>query len=157
MIAVIAIMTMPLFISVIGGYYVYTHVQHSLRETTEETINELIPLTNLQIALISVQMPANDYLIHGNVEERIHYDQLRTELIHAFDAVNNAPFTTDQLSKLRTTQVSWQKIDYLSSSILASATPVGDKKLAEKMEILDELANQSSDIIEEIYKKIVSP
>ncbi|MDH5473699.1 MAG: EAL domain-containing protein [Gammaproteobacteria bacterium] len=143
----IAMMTIPLIISAIGGYYVYSQIQSALEDTAEDTLYELIPLSNLQIALLAFQMPANDYLIHGNINERENYRQLEKNTIDAFVAVLNANLTPDQATEINKVQNLWLEINSLAKKILVTPDPVGNSTASIDMEKMDALVDEANIII----------
>lgn len=147
----IALLTVPLFITAIGGYYIYGQIQSAQQDAADETIDEFIPLVKLHIALLKVQIPANDYLVHGNTDEQQEYGKLRANTIKAFDQALNAPFKDHQIMQINEVQKLWTQIDLTSRQLLISENPVNNQKLTLKLEELNSLVVQATQIIESIY------
>lgn len=147
---IVAMMIVPFIMATLGGYYVYRNIQSALQDANEETFNELIPIKNLQIALLEMQMPANDYLIHAGKEEVINHKQLEARLNEAFLAVMSAPFLEEQLKQLHDVKHLAQEANTIAREIFATQNPINNPFAAKLMEDMDSKINLAKDILNDV-------
>lgn len=140
------IIIVPLLLIAMGGYILFQYAVETLETSHEEIQNEMMPVVRLQELLLLAQMPANDYLIHGQANERDKFARYRKAVNAAFERVFAAPFEkAEKRAFVQRAWDSWQAGERLSNQIFALADPVGNRSGAELMMQLDERLQAASD------------
>ena len=86
----------------------------------EKVSLEFVPVSILQAALLRSAMPANDYLIHGNKNERQQFQILRQEVDTGFNIVSNLTFSDPQNNtRVANAQILWLDAVKTSNEILS--------------------------------------
>lgn len=117
----------------------------TIREIEEEAVREIAAAADLQIALLNVLMPANDYLITGDATERDEFGRrlgrvrevlARVERLHL-----HAPEERRALAEVRGRL---GRIEALSRELLALNDPRSDRAAPAKMKALDALGEEAA-------------
>jgi diguanylate cyclase (GGDEF)-like protein len=139
----VAILVMPLLVVTFSGYLLFHYALEMMDHMYEEVYEEFVPITTLRERILHSLMPANDYLVHGDLIERKHYHKLRQEVADAFSIALTIQFTNPQKSaRILSSHDLWKQVDQLSTDILALEDPQGNVTGAQKMEQLDWLVDQ---------------
>lgn len=152
-----ASLILPLLLLTFSGYFLFHMAIGIVDESYQEVELRFVPVSMLQESLLRAVMPANDYLIHGNVDERSRFKILRIEVEQGFDRVQASPFQdsrrNDSIAKAR---LLWNEAARLSEEILlldkAQGNPVGSRR----MEEMDALVDDAYDQLEYVCSAVVS-
>ncbi len=150
------VMLLPAVVIAAGAMVSLKAVQGSIDELVEELTQEMHPIMALQVSIAKAVMAPNDYLIHGDKEERRTFHRTSLEIDKAFESALAAPFgLTDEGRLLRSSYEEWRQGRAISEAILSLEDPVGDPTAARNMENFDrhmyaavDNLNQVHDIIE---------
>ena len=128
-------------------------VVSAFEDVVEEAMEEMHPVADLQLLLLKVPMPANDYLIHGSPSERETFARLSREVEQAFQDVLNRPFgLPEELAAVWAAERRWRQIRAIGESILALPDPVNNPFAAAQMENLDALVYQAVEDLGQIHR-----
>lgn len=146
------IMFLPLIFISFGAFGSLHNVINAFEDTAEETIYEQSPIMRLQTLLLKVWMPANDYLVHGNLGERENFNNLSREVDESFKTAFSASYgMKGEQDNLRISYKEWQVARKLGQDLVNISNPIANKEAAKKMEIFDYHINKSVDQLEKIY------
>ena len=152
----IYISTALIGVSVLGmSFYLHTLTSKSTNNILNYT-NELEMLSQLELALNRVVMPANDYLIHGNESERYTFEELEANVNKYFSLLDGRSFPTHTMMEGRETfnklKDQYVQIKVLSHKIFSLTDPIGNVVGAQLMEEMDLLADNMIDDANELHK-----
>ncbi|MDV3237855.1 MAG: diguanylate cyclase [Gammaproteobacteria bacterium] len=147
--ALLAVLLLTAFI----GYSLVRYALGVLEEGYAAIEQKTMPVVQLEVSLLRAQMPAHDYLVHGDAAERAKFDAAAAAVEAHFNAAFAAAFETDdQQSLLRAAYAGWKDAAALSREILAIPDPVGSAAGAGLMarvdEVLDAAAGQVDQVVE---------
>jgi len=132
------IMLVPQLILATFGYAIFTFTISELDDAITSINKETLAVMELQKSLLLAPMPANDYLIHGNKEEKENYQKIRGNVIKSFSSVKeNTKDHKEIIYKISLLESSWHEADRLSLEIL-NAEKSNQPELFQKMEIMDQ-------------------
>jgi diguanylate cyclase (GGDEF)-like protein len=154
---IVSIIVMLLPIIIITGAFIFAHeaVVESLDEVVEETNDEMHPIMVLQTLVLKAVMPPNDYLVHGNREERENFNRLKQEVDSAFKMALTAPYGLKEEDKvIRSAHEKWELSKKMGDSILAVPNPVGNAHAAAEMERFDLLIHHVVEDLDKIHEII---
>jgi diguanylate cyclase (GGDEF)-like protein len=155
---IVSIIVMLLPIVVITGVFIFSHeaVVESLDEVVEEASDEMHPIMALQNLVLKAVMPPNDYLVHGNREERENFNRLKQEVDSTFKKALTAPYGLKDENKLiRSAHEKWKLSKKIGDSILAVPDPVGNASAAADMERFDSSIDRVVYILDEMHEIIM--
>lgn len=136
------------------AYFIFTDISHSMRESAQNLqIQKQIAKTRL--TLEQVLMPANDYLVTGDVEERKNFEELSEKLETNLAGLENLSLTQEELTIVQEFRRDWQEIKPDAVQILNLANPVGNSAggmIMERMDTKTERASQEIDKLDQIYE-----
>lgn len=126
----------------------YTFYQH---KHTTKSINNILNYQNdleltsqLELALSKVIMPANDYLIHGDEEERDTFEDLDAEVNRLFEMLEGIHYPARSMLEERemfsSLKSQYASLKNLSEKIFRLPSPSGNTEGARLMEEMDLLA-----------------
>ncbi|MCR4290903.1 MAG: HAMP domain-containing protein, partial [Candidatus Scalindua sp.] len=144
-------------LSILGIYfYLHTHTSKSINNILSCN-NELEILSQLELALIKTVMPANDYLIHGNKEEKYTFEELDANVNNYFSMLEGKTFPTfitmegrEIFEKLKGQYV---QIKTFSAIIFNLPNPIGNTEGAHIMEKLDLLMDNMLDDMKKLHDR----
>ena len=126
------------FAAAMGQFYLLPRLTGPFEKIAEEVVDGLDSIEHLQVALLQAAMPANDWLIHGDVEERQQFSQLSREVDRAFETVLAAPFVqADERALVESAQKEWREAQRLGVAILRLRHPLGNREGAHDKKRLD--------------------
>ncbi|MHB1188353.1 diguanylate cyclase [Thiobacillus sp.] len=122
----------------LGQFYLLPRLIGPLDEIVREFTEGLIPAMHLQTALLQAAMPVNDYLIHGNPDERRQFAQLRQRVERAFEEASPEQLTlAEELALPGSARAEWDQALPLGERLLRLPDPVGNAAAARDMERFD--------------------
>jgi len=141
-----------------SGIYFYLHT------STDKSINnirnygnELEIVSRLELALVRTIMPANDYLIHGNKEEKSIFEELKADADNCFSMLEEDTFhyyTKDEgrefLNRLKD---QYAQIKVYSEMIFNLSNPIGNRDGAYIMEKMDLLMDDMLNDMKELHDR----
>ncbi|TWH45453.1 methyl-accepting chemotaxis protein [Sporomusa sp. KB1] len=136
------------------AYFIFTDTSQSMRESAKNSqIQKQIAKTRL--TLEQVLMPANDYLITGDVTERKNFEELSEQLETNLRDLENLSLTPAELTIVQEFRREWQEIKPDAVQILNLANPVGNfagGNIMERMDVKTERASGEIDKLDQIYE-----
>ncbi len=140
-----ALLVLPLLLFTASGYLLFQFAIETLEESHEEIRDELLPVFHLQELILQAQMPANDYLILGKIEERAKFEHLSNEINAGFEQAVTAPFDMPE-KRIILTQARdmWAEGERLSRTILALPDPLGNRAGGDLMVRMDKTLRLAS-------------
>lgn len=84
----------------VGQFHLLPRLIGPLDDIVREFTEKREPVTHLQTALLQAAMPVNDYLIHGDPDERRQFAELRQRVDEAFQEAAPEQFTLVEESAL---------------------------------------------------------
>jgi diguanylate cyclase (GGDEF)-like protein len=75
--------------------FIFAPIFRNLESIVDKGYHKIRPLQHLQVALVSAVMPPNDYLIHGNEEEKDNWILLQKTVDSSFSLVLRASHSVD--------------------------------------------------------------
>lgn len=124
---------------------VYLPVFDSMRLVVRDTTERMVPAHRLQVALQHAVMPPNDFLIHGDPDERRLFHALADQVDVQFEAILHAyrewPTDRERLMALRQEWLAAREVgELLFDSPVRAASP----EVAQAMEAFDARVDQTS-------------
>jgi len=145
-------MLLPLVALAAGSFFSLQSVIGTFEDTVEEAIEEQVPVSRLETLLLKAAMPANDYLILGNPEERKLFALLSQDVDNAFKDAFAAPFALNEEKDLVSSAYKeWKQGKAISEAILALPHPVGHPTASQDMERLDSHIDRAVANLERLY------
>ncbi|MDH5389090.1 MAG: diguanylate cyclase [Gammaproteobacteria bacterium] len=145
-------MLVPLATLIVIQYSVFNSTITHLNNVIEHSSFELTNIKQLQQAIHMAVMAPNDYIVHGNVNERENYtassDKATATINNMLKVMAEHP---DELDLLNQVDQLWRQIEQKALNILATTNPVGNNAMAEEMESLDALSEQIAPILEQMF------
>ncbi len=111
-------------------------------------------ILQLQTLTLAAAMPPNDYLIHGNPEERQAFARLARELDETFDRALANPRSENERAQLQESRDEWRKAGVIARSLLALARPMGNATAARAMERMDAHIDRSADLLARLHNRL---
>ena len=147
-------MLLPFLVAAaLGQFYLLPRMIDPLDEIVREVSEEMQPVVHLQMLLLKAAMPVNDYLIHGNPDERRQFVQLRDQVALTFTRILPERFTLmEERVLIESAHTEWSQAQRLSDQLLSLPNPVGNKAAARNMERLDAHIERAVFALEEMYQ-----
>ncbi|CQR70717.1 Methyl-accepting chemotaxis protein McpA [Sporomusa ovata DSM 2662] len=140
------------------AYFIFTDTSQNMRESVKNSqIQQRIAKTRL--TLEQVVMPANDYLITGDVTERKNFEELSEQLETNLRELENLSLTPAELTIVQEFRRDWQEIKPDAVQILNLANPVGNfagGDIMERMDAETERASGEIDKLDQIYENLAA-
>lgn len=153
----VAVLVLPLLLVSFSGYLLFQYALEMMDDMYMEVSQEFVPVTTLQETLLRAVMPANDYLIHGNRDERRRFQLLRSEVDEGFEAALAVQFDEPRKhANVVRAHTLWMAATRLSEELLAMEKPMGSAAGAELMERMDGLVDEVYDQLEYACSSTVS-
>ncbi|MHB0916945.1 MAG: diguanylate cyclase [Thiobacillus sp.] len=122
----------------VGQFYLLPRLVEPLDDIVREFTEKLDPVTHLQQVLLHAAMPVNDYLIHGDPDERRQFAQLRQRVERAFEKAAPEHLTlAEGLALPGSARAEWNQALLLGERLLRLPDPVGNAAAADDMERFD--------------------
>ena len=137
---IIALVLLPLLFLNSGIFYFLYQGIGEYNSALDETIEKLIPLSELAFLVVQAPMPANDYLLHHRKSERSNFQLIQKEVDRGFDRVIKIYQDEEKILKiLQTARSKWEEGKVISLDILLDKNADDRPGEIEAMESLDEL------------------
>lgn len=148
-------MLLPLALLGASALFLLHYTTAAIEEVVDEAIKETRPVHRLQVLSLMAAMPPNDYLIHGDPEEKEEFTRLTRELDQAFEDTLTAPFGLAQERDLvRAAREEWRQARVIALTLLALPQPVGNPAAAREMERMDAHIRRAVDLLGEVHDLI---
>ena len=136
----------------LGQFYLLPRLVEPLEDIVRELSEEMYPVTRLQTALFQVAMPVNDYLVHGDADERRQFAQLRQRVERAFEEAPPERYTlAEERALIRAARAEWDQALPLGEQLLRLSDPVGNAAAARDMERFDAHIDRAVSMLDEAY------
>ena len=146
---VVSLTLLPILSLVLITVFVFFHPIFEKMEFIADTVYEEIrPVRVLQKNLMTSMMAPNDYLLHGNMDEKKIWEQSKDEVNHYFKILIDSPAYADKKSRLLILKQEWANCMILGDQIFqVKVAGLISRHSAELMEEFDEcVGNISSDL-----------
>ena len=135
----------------IGYAYLLPALVSSLDNIVRVFAEQQAPAMQLQTALLQAAMPVNDYLINGQEDEQELFARLRQKVDRAFQAVQQAHSTPDDVHlELTSAREQWGLALRLGEKILRVPDPIGNADAAQEMKRFDAHIDEAVISLEEV-------
>ena len=136
----------------LGQFYLLPRLVEPLEDIVRELSEEMYPVTRLQTALFQVAMPVNDYLVHGDADERRQFAQLRQRVERAFEEAPPERYTlAEERALIRAARAEWDQALPLGEQLLRLSDPVGNAAAARDMERFDAHIDRAVSMLDEAH------
>ncbi|HEY5594199.1 MAG TPA: diguanylate cyclase [Nitrospiria bacterium] len=136
----------------IGLFYLLPGLIAPFEETVEEVTEELEPVRHLQVALLMAAMPIDDYLIHGDPDEREQFARLSRGVDRAFQKVRAAPFAeAREREMIKSADEEWQEVRSIGETILRLPNPAGNLQGVRDMKRFDDHRNRAAAFLDQVH------
>ena len=136
----------------VGQFYLLPRLIEPLEDIVREFSEKLEPVMLLQQALLRAAMPVNDYLIHGDPDERRQFAQLRQRVERAFDeAPPERASLVENRALIRSARAEWEQARPLGEQLLRLPDPVGNAAAARDMERFDAHIDRAVSALDEAH------
>lgn len=141
-----------LLAAAVGQFYLLPRLIEPLEDIVRELSEEMEPVTRLQMVLFQVGMPVNDYLIHGDPDERRQFAQLHQRVQRAFREASPERFTlAEERALIGTARAEWAQALPLGEQLLRLPNPVGNTAAARDMERFDAHIDRAVSALDEAH------
>ncbi len=152
-----SIMLIPMLLMATAGAFFFVKIVEDVAEAEVEVRDELMPVIELQTLLLKVVMPPNDYLIHGNPEERINFLRLAKDVNKALAELDVMDFGEEQeraaLSRVRNL---WTHAHDLGNEIFEISYPPEDLRAAgHRMERFDKVVDDAIVELDQLHRYVI--
>ena len=150
-------LVLPLLVLTIVGYILFYYAIEMMDASYEDFSKKFIPIATLQESVLRAVMPPNDYLIHGDQEERRNFQFLRIEADQGFERALAVDFDDPRKNaSVVMAHTVWKHAVRLGEDILSMDNPTGNPSGARLMEHLDSLVDEVYDQLEYVCTRTVS-
>ena len=154
MIASVPIIIMIMFLQGFT-YQIFIEANQSMLELTVNAKMEK-QIGKTRLSLEQVLMPANDYLISGDLVEVQNFEELATRVEGNIKTLDEMSYNQEEKIIVKEIKESWESIKPIAVQILTISSPVGNVVGANMMEKMDAESNRAAEGIgklEELYEK----
>lgn len=121
---------------------------------SHELIKRQQLISKLEISLLQVIMPGNDYLITGDKVEKKIFEQLNRKVLNNFDEIKRLHLTEDERNTLDTLHKEYLEVAAISQKILTIQDPSASPEGGLLMEEMDAKADALIDKTDVYYQNI---
>ncbi len=152
-----SIMLIPMLLMAAAGAFFFVKIIDDVGETEEEVRKELVPVVKIQTLLLKAVMPPNDYLIHGNTEERVNFTRLSLAVDQALDALEPERFgEQEERDALRRVTEYWRRARISGEQLVKIPFPPEDPQAAAReMEIFDKHVDDAIAELDHLYEYVL--
>ena len=145
-----------IIIFLVNSWYFHISFENVLESNGEShaLIKKQQLISKLEISLLQVIMPGNDYLITGDQREKKAFEQLNLEVLNNFDQLENLFLTEDERHTLATLHKEYLEVAVISQKILSLQDPVASPEGGLLMEEMDAKADALIDKTDVYYQNI---
>ncbi len=140
-----------------AGAFFFVKIVDGVGEAEEEVRRELMPVIELQILLLKVVMPPNDYLIHGNPEEHGNFVRLAEKVDKALEALDEGHFSEEQeRAALLRVRNQWIRARGLGQELFHDSYPPEDPQAAgHQMERFDKVVDDAINELDYLHQYVI--
>ena len=139
----LAAMFLPLVILGATTYLSVNRLVGAFTHVVDDPYTELREVARTQVAVSAALMPPNDYLVHGNTNERSNFERLTLEVDRLFDHLEQGMEKSDrERESILSARKNWEIGKAQARDLLTVPRPVGNKRAAEAMERMDQQFEQ---------------
>ncbi len=150
-------MLIPMLLMVAVGTTYFKEVSTAVSDAENEVHYELMPVIELQTLLLKAVMPPNDYLLHGNSEERQVFMRIKEQIDEKFSAIDEQKFNTEEERRaLKQARTHWTAARVAGQKIVDTPYPPEDSRAAaNEMENFDQMIDQANVHLDFLSKKVI--
>lgn len=139
-----------LMAAAMGQFYLLPRLIEPFDDIVRELTEEMEPIMRLQMTLLQASMPINDYLIHGDQDERRQFAKLHQRVERAFKKASPERFTLpEERALIEHAHEEWEQALRLGEQLLRLPAPVGNAA-ARDMEQFDAHIDQAVSALDEM-------
>ena len=143
---------LSLFLFLVIYSYINLISLSSLLNENTEIADRVKLISDLQVIIQKLVIPANDYLITGDKKERETFAQLNTELSSIFAKVTLSKNKTEKEKAIeKEVENSLIKLQQKAMVLLTTENPINNKDAAGLMEEMDAFADGLTDLVENFH------
>ena len=136
----------------VGQFYLLPRLIEPLNDIVRELSEEMAPIMRLQMVLLQATKPVDDYMIHGDPDERRQFAQQSRRVEQIFKEFSPEQFTLgEERSLIKSAHAEWEQALYLSEQLLRLPDPVGNAEAAHDMERFNAHIEQAVTILDEAH------
>lgn len=145
----LAVVLLPFLVAAfLGWFYLLPALTNPTRELIEEVTTELRPLRDLQLALLTAALAANNYVQDASSADRQDLERQGADVARAFERVAAIPFERDERPLIEQARREWNRAWLMVGRRQpgASAVPTLDaisSHIARAIDALDRLADRT--------------
>jgi two-component system cell cycle response regulator len=149
-----AVLTPLVAVAGAGYFYLLPALIHPLDGIVREFTDELEPAVHIQMALLQVAMPVNDYLIHGSPGERQEFVRLRTKVDQAFEDAGLPMQSSlgEERALIIFAHREWVVAKHMGEQLLLVPDPIGNTVAAQEMERFDAHIDRAVASLDEVHQ-----
>ena len=141
-----------LLAAAVGLFYLLPQLVNPLEDIVREVTEEMNPVMNLQVDLLTAAMSVNDYLVNGDPGELMRFIQLSHRVELAFKKAAPERFSQAQARELIVSARSqWQEARQIGEALLRLRDPIGDPQAAREMKRFDAHVYLSVSLLEQVH------
>lgn len=139
-----------LLAAAVGQFYLLPRLIEPLNNIVRGLIEDMEPLMDLQRAVLVAAMPVNDYLIHGDPDERRQFAQARRQVEMTFaEAAPEHYMQAEVRALIESARKEWEQALRLGEELLRLPDPVGNAAAARDMERFDAHIDRAASLLEQ--------
>lgn len=128
----------------ISSFLLQHSVIHAFEEARYEATEEMSAMSYLQALILQGGMPANDYLIHGNLAERQLAEKFSAEIEESFAKLLTLDLAmAEERNLIIQADNEWRAAWQQAATLLAIPEPIGNQEAARLMETFDRAVDQA--------------
>ncbi|HCF25813.1 MAG TPA: GGDEF domain-containing protein [Cyanobacteria bacterium UBA11049] len=149
-------MLLPLVVLGVSAFVSLESAIGGFAKTEDKTLEELFPLTNLESLIVKASIPAENYLSHGDPQQRDRFVRLCQEVDKNFAAILDRPSNLQEKQVLLlAAQKAWQQAKNSSEVIFTYSYPATNPSVTQEKKRLDTYTRQAIDNLEQLYKLLI--
>ena len=136
---IVSILTLLPLIAVLSitAIYSYLPAYRAIDEIAHDTVQTILPVHGLQVALRAVAMPPNGYRIHGGRSERDLWREKVGEVEQAFSQALEGDLPEAARQTLWTLKDEWREARHMGNELFNFPVGTGNSRAAANMEAFD--------------------
>ncbi len=133
-----SIMLIPLILLSLYSKTLFTEAIDEFDEVVEKIERQMNSVMRLNHLILKAPMPANDWLIHGDIKEKTNFENLSRQINDAFYATNSIEYNDPRIYKiLAQSKSEWIDARQKANKIFSIKTPRETSARATMMEDMD--------------------
>ena len=143
---------LSIFLFIIAFSYINLSSLSSLLNKNTEIADRVKLISDLQVIIQKLVMPANDYLITGDKKERDTFAQLNTELTSIFANIKLSKNKTEEEKAIeKKARKGINELQMKALVLLATENPINNREAAKLMEEMDAFADGLTNLVENFH------